>query len=286
MIGPTAWNPPSTVTLLAFIFCSGRLFAAMGELCACQPWFASAICNAPANLSTIVSLPQQALTSAHEQSHSNKASRVYRRPGKLAESDAASGEQMACRGSSSQGLPTARASARVVRKGKKMKDYDDYVPAIVNGRLVCKNCQCRIRPIDRKSGGKWSLRCNHCKGLRDAQHGILSGRGIAGSAVGRAVKNGVLPPVRSLRCVDCGDGATCYDHRDYNEPLRVEPVCYACNTLRGSAKPLNPFIVYPLVAAAIKQSISETVRTLRRIKAGETADVKLSTVAAIQRATQ
>jgi len=37
------------------------------------------------------------------------------------------------------------------------------------------------------------------------------------------------------KCVDCGEEAESYDHRDYFEPLKVEPVCIRCNTLRGPA---------------------------------------------------
>ena len=50
-----------------------------------------------------------------------------------------------------------------------------------------------------------------------------------------AVKAGDLPPAREQRCVDCGEPARNYDHRDYNRPLDVEPVCIACNRRRGPA---------------------------------------------------
>lgn len=38
-------------------------------------------------------------------------------------------------------------------------------------------------------------------------------------------------------CVDCGDPATGYDHRDYRKPLEVDPVCNPCNRRRGVALP-------------------------------------------------
>jgi hypothetical protein len=53
--------------------------------------------------------------------------------------------------------------------------------------------------------------------------------------VRRAKKAGLLPPVKTRTCVDCGAQATCYDHRDYGKPLMVEPVCYKCNSRRGPA---------------------------------------------------
>lgn len=36
-------------------------------------------------------------------------------------------------------------------------------------------------------------------------------------------------------CVDCGQPATCYDHRYYSLPLEVDPVCTKCNINRGPA---------------------------------------------------
>lgn len=38
---------------------------------------------------------------------------------------------------------------------------------------------------------------------------------------------------KHVTCVDCGETASHYDHRDYLKPLEVEPVCPSCNKLRG-----------------------------------------------------
>jgi hypothetical protein len=54
-------------------------------------------------------------------------------------------------------------------------------------------------------------------------------------AVLRAVRRGELRPIRECICVDCGAPARHYDHRDYNKPTEVEPVCYQCNHRRGPA---------------------------------------------------
>jgi hypothetical protein len=59
------------------------------------------------------------------------------------------------------------------------------------------------------------------------------------NAVAKAIKSGKLAPVKTLICVDCGSTAQCYEHRDYNKPLEVEPVCRKCNFRRGSAIPLK-----------------------------------------------
>lgn len=68
---------------------------------------------------------------------------------------------------------------------------------------------------------------------------IYSGIGnfSAIAKVHRAIKKGVLPPARSCVCTDCGKPARHYDHRDYNKPLEVDPVCESCNHLRGPAIP-------------------------------------------------
>lgn len=55
----------------------------------------------------------------------------------------------------------------------------------------------------------------------------------AHAAVQSALRDGRLPPVRELKCVDCGRQAECYDHRDYLKPLDVEPLCKRCDLQRG-----------------------------------------------------
>lgn len=52
-----------------------------------------------------------------------------------------------------------------------------------------------------------------------------------------AIRDGYLPRPTTLICLDCGAPAQVYDHRDYNRPLDVEPVCHACNVRRGPALP-------------------------------------------------
>ena len=55
-------------------------------------------------------------------------------------------------------------------------------------------------------------------------------------AVKKAIKAGDLKELDgSVLCVDCGDSASVYDHRDYEKPLDVEPVCRSCNGKRGAS---------------------------------------------------
>lgn len=50
-----------------------------------------------------------------------------------------------------------------------------------------------------------------------------------------AILAGKVPRLWGRQCVDCGDDATVYEHRDYSRPLDVQPVCRGCNTKRGPA---------------------------------------------------
>lgn len=53
-----------------------------------------------------------------------------------------------------------------------------------------------------------------------------------------AVKEGLLPALDgTVKCVDCGVPATCYEHRDYYRPLLVEATCQGCNIRRGPGYP-------------------------------------------------
>ena len=50
-----------------------------------------------------------------------------------------------------------------------------------------------------------------------------------------AVRFGDLPDLKKVErpCVDCGNRAVEYDHRDYMKPLDVQAVCKSCNAARG-----------------------------------------------------
>jgi hypothetical protein len=54
--------------------------------------------------------------------------------------------------------------------------------------------------------------------------------------VARAMRSGVLMHANQHRCVDCGEWATGWEHRDYAKPLAVDPTCSSCNFKRGPAK--------------------------------------------------
>lgn len=53
--------------------------------------------------------------------------------------------------------------------------------------------------------------------------------------VARAIRLGELVHPSNFPCTDCGAESLHYDHRDYSQPLTVEPVCRKCNYKRGPA---------------------------------------------------
>lgn len=87
--------------------------------------------------------------------------------------------------------------------------------------------------------------CDECQSEMKKRRSILRGQEAAKVCVAKATKRGMLPRVRFNKgeawCRDCGFYASSYDHRDYNKPLAVDPVCWECNVLRGPAVPLSGY---------------------------------------------
>jgi hypothetical protein len=73
---------------------------------------------------------------------------------------------------------------------------------------------------------------------RRSSPAFYEARARAGAAVTQAKKCGELPYLSDgkVKCLDCGFRAAVYDHRDYDKPLEVQPVCNRCNFRRGPAK--------------------------------------------------
>lgn len=64
---------------------------------------------------------------------------------------------------------------------------------------------------------------------------------LAHGYVTTAIYHGDLPKLDgSVPCVDCSAPAAEYDHRDYLKPLDVQPVCRACNQVRGPGANRGP----------------------------------------------
>lgn len=84
---------------------------------------------------------------------------------------------------------------------------------------------------------KWERVCRECSTFRWVRSRYFSGAALAQTEVAKARRRGILPDPRTLPCADCAGYATEYDHRDYNHPLIVAPVCRGCNARRGHAIP-------------------------------------------------
>ena len=96
--------------------------------------------------------------------------------------------------------------------------------------LPCKHCGGEI--IGRESSAKVCWTCVSRAGVNNGQRRAIY-------AVKKEIEAGRLKPAKECVCVDCGKQAFVYDHRDYNKPIDVVPVCSSCNRKRGSAIPLN-----------------------------------------------
>lgn len=110
------------------------------------------------------------------------------------------------------------------------------------GALYLYRC-CACGKQEAARGGSSFFRCLECKAKFAEPPNATrtgydwNGKEFAHSEVFRAVAEGRLRKVTECECVDCGAPAKHYDHRDYNHPLTVEPVCRKCNRRRGPAIP-------------------------------------------------
>lgn len=100
----------------------------------------------------------------------------------------------------------------------------------------CRQCEKSL--ADRWSSTEFCSACAYKRTiavhLRYARQYPFVGR--ASKKTQAAVRRGILEHPSTLKCVDCGKQASCYDHRYYSKPLKVEPVCGSCNKLRGKSK--------------------------------------------------
>lgn len=103
-------------------------------------------------------------------------------------------------------------------------------------------------PVARRQ--EYTFRCVHCHGVFYAREKRTGNKKYcvecgeqarlakerAQRHVKNAIKAGKILPATSYECWDCGKPADRYDHRNYDKPLDVQPVCCACNGRRGPAK--------------------------------------------------
>lgn len=118
-------------------------------------------------------------------------------------------------------------------------------------RFKCGACG----TVELVRGGSNHFRCTPCRaaGVRGGRAAIPRdfGQAAALHAVGAAIRDGRLTHPRLLRCTDCAGPAVEYEHRDYNRPLHVDPICRRCNLLRGPAIPLAGTVELALNAGRV-----------------------------------
>lgn len=106
-----------------------------------------------------------------------------------------------------------------------------FTRLFVGGRHVCLDCG---QAVPQRNGrASRSLRCEVCACQR--YRAMTQLRGFSAATLAAAIKDGKLPRAIGLGCTDCGRPAEAYDHRDYTQPLKVDPVCRSCNVMRGPA---------------------------------------------------
>ncbi len=101
------------------------------------------------------------------------------------------------------------------------------------GARTCIDCGVKF------DGRTTAIRCKSCRYENLQRNPNGSRRAVC--IVNTAIKGGMLASPKGQACTDCGGAATVYDHRDYNKPLEVAPVCRSCNAHRGKAIPLVDF---------------------------------------------
>jgi hypothetical protein len=103
------------------------------------------------------------------------------------------------------------------------------------GDFVCKDCGGALRAYSSIP----PLRCDSCWALNRTNE--INIKRPAHKAVALAIRSGLMKKPSEHSCVDCGEQAQVYDHREYAKPLDVVPVCKKCNIRRGHASDAPAF---------------------------------------------
>src|SRR4051812_32736798 len=88
---------------------------------------------------------------------------------------------------------------------------------------VTKTCAGCLKEFVPGRGGP-TFYCVSCKSQ------TITRRSSIQSMVKTAIRRGQLAPLNpDTKCVDCGEPAKGYEHRDWQKPLEVVPICTSCN---------------------------------------------------------
>jgi hypothetical protein len=114
----------------------------------------------------------------------------------------------------------------------------------------------------RRCGYTWESRAEvpvQCPRCKSPKWNETASQSVAHNLVARAIRKGELAPLDgTITCVDCGEPATVYDHRDYAYPLSVEPVCQRCNIKRGKGE--NRIVDSRLIRIKLTDEQYEAIR--------------------------
>lgn len=120
-----------------------------------------------------------------------------------------------------------KAGYRAIEAANHLAFMNKMIAEYGSQQAICAGCK-KIFDTP-KSKTRTRIRCAPCESLTRVVKGYAMGQ------VSRAIKRGDLRPAREFPCTDCGGAAVEYDHRDYAETLKVDPVCRSCNLRRGPA---------------------------------------------------
>lgn len=124
--------------------------------------------------------------------------------------------------------PQQRSSMEHYMRGRREAvRWDNRTSLRQRARFTCACGQVIIRAAQ----GRPQRMCLECECVRR-----LLGQKCQ-SAVAVLIRAGELQPAHACKCVDCGNPASQYDHRDYFRPKDVVPVCRSCNAYRGHGEP-------------------------------------------------
>jgi len=110
------------------------------------------------------------------------------------------------------------------------------------GYIKIKCCYACHRPNARFKTSRYCLVClSERQRIGNIGANRIAGGRVATNIISRQVRKGYRQKASKYKCADCGKSAHVWEHRDYNKPLAVEPVCFSCNRKRGSAIPADNF---------------------------------------------
>lgn len=99
--------------------------------------------------------------------------------------------------------------------------------------------------VERLCHPLYFIKCERCGDLESCRQDQLAAKRYCADckasldaltpSIRRAMVGMRLPPAATYTCIDCGDTAAVWEHRNYDRPHEVVATCHPCNKLRGPA---------------------------------------------------